>query len=222
MPGLFSVPKPLYQSTPCRMTCTTLAMDSTLLTMVGLAYSPFDCREGGLHARMTAESFQTRKQSRLFATFVCACTSMDNHLEVRVGAKDALAQESLCLGFLYSFHQACIAKVVFTANIDKSKLCLNRIGTEDDPFDQLMGVILHDHAILEGARLRLVGVHHQIARLCREQGNPTSCPWGSRRHHVRGCRLPLPCIHNFGLTCIALDCLFGNLVAAVGKIGCQF
>jgi hypothetical protein len=47
IPGDFSVPKVRYHSTPRCMTWVTLAIDSTLLTMVGLAYNPSTAGKGG-------------------------------------------------------------------------------------------------------------------------------------------------------------------------------
>ena len=51
------------------------------------------------------------------------------------------------------------------ADVDVRALHVVREARDHDPLDQLVGILVHDVAVLEGARLRLVGVHHKIDRL---------------------------------------------------------
>ena len=50
------------------------------------------------------------------------------------------------------------------AQIARTQVALDRVGGNDDALDQLVRITLHEHAVLEGRRLALVTVHHEVAR----------------------------------------------------------
>jgi hypothetical protein len=142
---------------------------------------------------------------------------MDDDAQVGIRAENLLAEEALFRRFLDRLDQPRVAEVVLAANVDEGDLRLDRKGAQDDAFDQLVRVVLHDDAVFEGARLRLVGVDDEVARHGRRQEAPL---------HARG---------EAGAAAPAdaarLDLLddffrfhggqhaFGGFVAAVGDVG---
>ncbi len=150
-----------------------------------------DRRKGRLHARMTAIAFQAGEQRRLFATLVGTSAAMYHNLQLLAAAKDVLPRIALGFGLFNGLNQTCIGKIVLAADVDEGRFGLNGMGTEDDAFDQLMGVVLHDDAVFEGAGLRLVRVDHQIARKrIGRQETPFDAGWKAGAAHVHGCHWP--------------------------------
>ena len=159
----------------------------------GLAIEAFDGREGRLKAWMAAIPFQRSQQRRLFAALVRASAAMDDDVQFVRRAKQVLAQEAPGPGLGNRFRQARVGKVVFAADVDKGLLTFHGIGRQDDAFDQLVRVILHDHAVFEGARLGLIRVDHQVARVdARGQKAPFGAGWktsAAAAAHVGGFHL---------------------------------
>ena len=74
-------------------------------------------------------------------------------------------------------------------------LSANRVGSDEAAFDELMRIPAHELAILERARLRLVGVAKQVVRLSLllgherplhtgREASTTAPPQPGRLHHV--------------------------------------
>ena len=51
---------------------------------------------------------------------------------------------------------------VLAADVDERAVGARRVGGDHDPLDQHVRVLLHQFAVLEGARLGLVGVAHEV------------------------------------------------------------
>jgi hypothetical protein len=185
--------------------------------MVGLAYKPFDGREGRLHARVAAIALQAGEQRRLLAALIRAGAAMDDDAQVGFRAENLRAEEALFRRFLDRLDQPRVAEVILAANVDEGDLRLDRKGAHDDAFDQLVRVVLHDDAVFEGARLRLVGVDDEVTRHGRRQEAPL--------HARREARAAAPA------DAARLDLLddlfgfhgrqhaFGGFVAAIGDVG---
>jgi len=77
-----------------------------------------------------------------------------------VPSQRSLARATLGLYLLDRFlNQARIGEIIFATNIDKGASSPEWQRRWEDDLDQLVRVIIHDHAILKGARLRLISNH---------------------------------------------------------------
>ena len=74
---------------------------------------------------------------------------------------DVLAQMAGRIGLLHRLGHALDGTDVFAANVDVAGVAFDRVAREQNAFKQDMRVLLHDHAIFEGSRLRLIGVDDQ-------------------------------------------------------------
>jgi hypothetical protein len=61
-----------------------------------------------------------------------------------------------------SFQEESLIEVL-TADVDEGDIDLERVGSDQQPFDELVGVLVDELAILEAARLGLVRVAAEIA-----------------------------------------------------------
>src|SRR6185503_6412103 len=60
--------------------------------------------------------------------------------------------------------QSFLGQLVFAANEDESHIRLGRVGSQDQPLNQLVWIAFHQVAILEGTGLHLVGVGNYVLR----------------------------------------------------------
>src|SRR5690606_7331670 len=58
-------------------------------------------------------------------------------------------------------------QVQLVAHVDVGRVGAHPVAADDAPFDERVGVALHDGAVLEGPRLPFVGVDDEVARLLR-------------------------------------------------------
>ena len=81
---------------------------------------------------------------------------VDGEIEAR--AKNVTAQISFAIGFVQGRFQPFDAENVFSTDVKVGYLGADGVGSERHAFEHHMGVAFHDHPVLEGARLALVGV----------------------------------------------------------------
>ena len=114
---------------------------------------------------MAAIAFKRGELGGFFAALVGAGAAVDDHLELFACAEDVIAQEAPGLRLGDGAVEPLRREVVLAAHVDERPLRLDGVARQDDPLDQLVRVVLHDHPVFEGARLRFVGVDDQVARV---------------------------------------------------------
>ena len=134
-------------------------------------------------------------------------------------AEDVLAQEALGLGLGDGAVEPLCREIVLAAHVDERPLRLDGMACQDDPLDQLVRVVFHDHSVFEGSRLRLIGVDDQIARVLARGEEAPLLPGREARAaaaaDVGGLHLVDDLLGRFP----AREDGFGYLVAAVGDVG---
>ena len=165
--GLFGsggTPIDLNQSMPRSRMCVTQHSVSTLLTTVGLRNAPFDGRKRRLDPRPGPLAFQAFDQARLFAADVRPAPRCKINVERKVAAQNVLAQQVVGVAFSIACLQDAKAAAVFVTQIEVGRGRPRRAAGDDDAFEQLMRILLHQDAIVERARLALVGVDAHVDR----------------------------------------------------------
>ncbi len=120
-------------------------------------------REGRLGARVGATAFQGVDQRGFFTADVATGTGMHEQLEVEAAAEDVLAQKACGLGFLDGTVQVLGRGGVLATQEDVAAVGLQRTGADQHAFDQQMGLLLHQHAVLPGVGFHFVRVAQQVA-----------------------------------------------------------
>ena len=121
-----------------------------------------DGREGRLQPRVAALALERVEQSGLLAADVGAGAAVDDQLHLLAGAEHVLAEEAGLVGLLDRRVEDVALQVVLAADVDEAAVGPGGAGGDDDPLDQLVRVLLHQLAVLEGARLGLVGVAAEV------------------------------------------------------------
>ena len=78
--------------------------------------------------------------------------------------QDVLAQVAGRVALVDRRLQPLVAERIFVAQIDVGRRGPGGVAAEDDPFEDLMRIVLHQDAIVERARLALVGVDAHVDR----------------------------------------------------------
>jgi hypothetical protein len=118
--------------------------------------------EGGLDPGLSPPPFERLEHPGLLTTDVGACAAVDPHVQLETGAQGAVTQDSRLVGFGDGSLQDLRLPHILTADVDVAGVCPHGVAAQGAALDQLMGVALHQHPILEGTGLRLVGVADQI------------------------------------------------------------
>ena len=118
--------------------------------------------ERRLEAGLAGLPFERLDERRLFAADVGARAAMDVDVEVQSAAQDVLAQQAGRIEFGDGRLHALRRKHQLAAHVDVGCLEAEREAGDDAALHEAMGVALHDEAVLEGARLALVGVDDEV------------------------------------------------------------
>src|SRR6266545_7316930 len=129
-----------------------------------LAEGALDGGERRLDARPAALALQALDQTRLLAADVRARAAVHVDVEVEVLAEDVVAQEVVRVAFVDGPLHGAIAVAIFVAGVDVGGAGARRVGGEEDALDDLVRVVLHEDAIVEGAGFALVGVDAEVDR----------------------------------------------------------
>src|SRR5438445_375090 len=123
-------------------------------------------RVGGerrLEPRVALAALQRLEQGRLLPADVRAGADHHAHVEVEARSEDVLPQIPLCVGLVDRLLQPCRRHLAeLPAAVDVGEVAVERVAADHQSLDQHVRALLQDRAILEGARLALVGVHHQV------------------------------------------------------------
>ena len=125
-----------------------------------------DRRERRLEAWIAALALQRLQQRALLAADVGSRAGMHGDLQIVAAAEDILSKQSRRVGFLHGALDLLISLGQFATDVDESVAHARGVGGKYRPLDDLVRADLHNHAVLEGARLTLVGVDAQIAWPC--------------------------------------------------------
>ena len=125
--------------------------------------------EGRLHAGVAALAFDGFDERGFLAADVAAEPGAHLDVEGKVGAEELLAQIAFGPGLLDGLVQPVLGEVVFAPDIDKALAGPHGKAGDGHAFQDLVGVALHDVAVLDGARLAFVGVADDVF-LGRRQG----------------------------------------------------
>ena len=138
------------------------------LDVVDRRRHPEDALLGGerrLHARIGALAFERLHQGRLLAADVRASTGVHDQVGREVRAQDVLAQVAAGVRLVDRRLYVVDVVVVLAADVEVARLDRHRVARERDPLDHQVRVVLEDLPVLERARLGLVAVAAQVARL---------------------------------------------------------
>src|SRR5262249_11864659 len=127
-----------------------------------LAEGAFDGRERGFDARPAALALQTLDQPRLLAADVSARAAMEIDVEIEALAEDVFAGQIIRVQLINRLLQDAKRPAVFVAEVNVGDARARGVAGEQDTFEDLMRIFLHEDAVVEGARLALVGVDAQV------------------------------------------------------------
>ena len=162
MPGDCSVPKPLNHSAPLRDDVRHVGERLDVVDQGRPAVEALHRREWRLQPRVAALALERVEQRRLLAADVGAGAAVDDQLQVAVGAEDVLAEVAGLIRFGDRGVEDVGLRVVLAADEDEGVADAGGERGDRDPLDQLVRVALHQLAVLEGARLGLVGVAAEV------------------------------------------------------------
>ena len=126
-----------------------------------------DSRERRLDARLRALALERLDERRLLACFVRAGAAMHVDVAVETAAEDVLPEEPGAIGLLDRALERFLHVVELAADVDVGDLGADRVAADRAPFDEQVRIALHEHVILERARLALVSVARDVLRLRR-------------------------------------------------------
>ena len=126
--------------------------------------------EGRLVARLAAAPFQRVHQRRLLAADVGAGAAPQLDVETDAVAEDVVAEEAALAAALEGVVDPRQRQGIFAAEVEIPLLAAGGEAGDGHRLDQREGIVLHQHAVLEGAGLGLVGVADQVARQRRRAG----------------------------------------------------
>src|SRR5439155_11079939 len=128
--------------------------------------------KGRLDARVAALALERLDEPGLLAADVGARAAVHPHVEVEPRAEDVAAEEAPAARLGDRGLETLGAEGELAADVDIRGVAPDGVGRDDDALEQLVRVLLDDHAILERTGLALVGVDRQVdglRRLLREK-----------------------------------------------------
>ena len=115
-----------------------------------------DGRKRRPDARDAALAFERIEQRRFLAALVGARAGVRVEVEIEAGAVNVLAQIALRVGFGDGAVHDLDQVAILAANVDVAGVRIDRQAGDQHAFDQLVRIVLHQQAVLAGARLALV------------------------------------------------------------------
>ena len=144
-----------------------------------LAEQPDLGRERRLVPRLAAIALDRLEQRRLLAADIRAGADAQLDVEGEAGAEDVVAEQARRARLREGVLEARVRERVLRAHVDEAALAAGRVRRDRHRLDERERVAFHQHPVLERARLRLVGVAHEVVRLRRLARN--RLPLGARR-----------------------------------------
>ncbi len=138
-----------------------------------------DRREGRLDARIAALAFERLHQRGFFAAFVGARAGVHDQIKIEPRAEDIVAEVVVRIRFVESGLDDVEDVAILASDVDEAFRRANRASRNDDAFDHLVRVHLHQRTVLAGAGLGFIGIADDVFRLRRILGD-------ERPLHARG------------------------------------
>src|SRR5262249_61142382 len=123
-----------------------------------------DGREGRLDPRPGTLAFQALDEPRFFAANVCAGAAMEIDIKMKRLAQDLGAQKVGGISLVHGALHDPIAITVLLSQVAISGVGPGRVARQNDAFEHLMRVLLHQDAVVKDARLALLRVDTEIDR----------------------------------------------------------
>src|SRR5713226_5231445 len=124
---------------------------------------------GALHSRerrprawLRPLAFERLEQRRLLAADVGAVPAIQAHVHRVIGAEWMLAEVALRMSLGDGVAQHLVRKVVLAADVDPRLVAADCEGGDHRAFDERVGRVFHQVAVLCAARLRLVGIDDDV------------------------------------------------------------
>ena len=119
-------------------------------------------REGRLHAGVAALALDGFDERGFLAADVAAEAGAHFDVEGEVGAEELLSQVAFGPGLLDGLVEPELGEVVFAPDVDEALIGAHGKAGDGHAFQDLVGVALHDIAVLDGAGLAFVGVADDV------------------------------------------------------------
>ena len=129
----------------------------------GSAEQPDICWERRLRPGLTAVALQGVEQCRLLPADVGTRTAANLHVEPQAAAHHVGAEQPAVAGLLDCVRHALLGLGVLTSDVDVALGGTHGRRRDRHRFDQRVRIAFQQHAVLEGARLGLIGVAHDEA-----------------------------------------------------------
>src|SRR5262249_28165965 len=129
-----------------------------------LGDAPRTGREGWLDPWPGQFAFQTFDQSGFLSADVGTGPAVYEHVEMDFLAEDLTAEQSCLIRLVDGPLHGARRLAVFIANVNVSGAGARGVTGEDDAFEHLVRVFLHEDAVVEGAGLAFVGVDAEVDR----------------------------------------------------------
>ncbi len=119
-----------------------------------------------LDARIRALAFEGLEEAGLLTANVGTRAPVDVDVAVEARCRGCFCRGSrLARASLMAFHTMRAASGNSHADVDVAEVGIRREGRDDEALDELMRIVVQDVAILEGAGLGFVAIHHDVVRL---------------------------------------------------------
>ncbi len=115
-----------------------------------------------LDAREAALALERLEQRRLLAADVGAGAGVHDDVEREAGAEDVAPHRAVGVGLVQRRLQALEPQGELAAEVDEGLGDLQRVGRDQHALEDLVRVALDEHVVLEGGRLGLVAVDHEV------------------------------------------------------------
>src|SRR5579884_279364 len=130
----------------------------------GLPVQALDRRERRAEPRKPSVSLERIKEGAFLSTDVGAGSAVDDDLNVIAGTEDVLAEISARVGLRERGIQNLLDVQKLAAHVNEGEAASDGVSREGDAFQKLMGIPLHQLAVLECSRLTFVGIDDQVRR----------------------------------------------------------
>jgi hypothetical protein len=144
-----------------------------------LAVEPCDRRVGWAQADFAAAPFDCVQHRRLLAAHVAPHTREDRHVERKIAAEGAVAENTGASRVANRRLDSLLSAWIFGSDEDDASFRADRVGADRQAFEDRVWIVLHERAIEERPRIALVAVGDHEARVGRRGG--AHAPFRSRR-----------------------------------------
>ena len=146
-----------------------------------LAIQADEGRKWRLVARLGALAFQRLEERRLLARLVRAGAPVHVHVAIKARPEDVPAEEPARIRLVDRVLEDVLHVQELAADVDVGDPGADGVAGDRAPFEQQVRIALHQHVVLERARLALVGVAADVLRLGRvlEDELPLQTGWKS-------------------------------------------